>query len=69
MATLKAKDIRKLSDKEREKKLGELRLELAKEKANISIGANVTSPGKLKDTKRIIARMLSIKKEKSKGGR
>lgn len=69
MATLKAKDIRKLSDKEREKKLSELRLELAKEKANISIGANVTSPGKLKDNKRIIARMLSIKKEKSKGGR
>ncbi len=69
MATLKAKDIRKLSDKEREKKLSELRLELAKKKANISIGANVTSPGKLKDNKRIIARMLSIKKEKSKGGR
>ena len=69
MATLKAKDIRKLSDKEREKKLSELRLELAKERANISIGASVTSPGKLKDNKRTIARMLSIKREKSKGGR
>ena len=67
MATLKVKDIRKLSDKEMEKKLSELRLELAKERANISIGANVTSPGKI--TKKIIARMLSIKKEKSKGGR
>ncbi len=69
MATLKSKDIRKLSEKELEKKLDELRLELAKEKANISIGANVTSPGKLKDTKRTIARMLTIRKEKSREGR
>lgn len=68
MTTLKAEDIRKLSEKELEKKLDELRLELAKEKANISIGATVTSPGHLKDIKRTIARIETIKREKSKGG-
>lgn len=69
MTSLKVKDIKKLSEKDIEKKLDEMRLELAKEKANISIGASVTSPGKIKDTKRAIARILSIKKERSKGGR
>ena len=68
MAILRSKEIRKLSEKELEKKLDELRLELAKEKANISIGATVTSPGHLKDIKRTIARIEAIKKEKSKGG-
>ena len=69
MTSLKVKDIKKLSEKDIEKKLNEMRLELAKEKANISIGASVSSPGKIKDTKRTIARILSIKKERSKGGR
>jgi large subunit ribosomal protein L29 len=69
MTSLKVKDIKKLSEKDIEKKLDEMRLELAKEKANISIGASVTSPGKIKDNRRTIARILSIKKERSKGGR
>jgi len=64
MAILRVKDIRKLNDKELDKKLNELKLELAKEKANTSIGANVVSPGKIKEIRRIIARILSIKKEK-----
>jgi large subunit ribosomal protein L29 len=68
MATLRAKDIRKLTERDLEKKMDELRLELAKERANISIGASVTSPGKIRDTKRTIARMLTIKKEKARGG-
>lgn len=68
MAILRSKDIRKLSKKELEKKMDELRLELAKEKANISIGASVTSPGRIKEIRKTIARILSVKKEKSKGG-
>jgi large subunit ribosomal protein L29 len=68
MAILRSKDIRKLSEKELEKKLDELRLEIAKEKANISIGASVTSPGRIKEIRKTIARILSVKKEKSKGG-
>lgn len=68
MAILKPKDIRKLSEKELEKKLDELKLELAKERANISIGASVTSPGRIKEIRKTIARVRTIKSEKPKGG-
>jgi large subunit ribosomal protein L29 len=64
MAILRVKEIRKLSDKDLDKKINQLELELAKEKANISIGADVTSPGRPKEIKRSIARILTIKNEK-----
>jgi large subunit ribosomal protein L29 len=64
MAVLKAKDARKLSKEDIEKRTSELRLEVAKEKANIAIGAPVSSPGKMRDMKRTIARILTIKREK-----
>ena len=66
MAVLKNKDIRKLDDKETTKKLDELRLELSKERAKIDIGATVTSPGRIKEIRKAIARILTISKEKSK---
>jgi large subunit ribosomal protein L29 len=66
MATMKKKDIRKLDEKEAKKKLGELRLELSKERAKIRIGASVTSPGQIKQIRRNIARILTIGKETSK---
>ena len=65
MAVLKKKDARKLSGADLDKKLGELRLEVAKEKANIAIGAPVSSPGKMREMKRTIGRILTIKREKS----
>jgi large subunit ribosomal protein L29 len=67
MAILRTKDIRKLGDTELEKKLDELRLELAKERANISIGASVTSPGRIKEIRKTIARIQTMRKAK-KGG-
>jgi large subunit ribosomal protein L29 len=64
MAILRTKDARKLNDGG--KRLNELRLELAKERASINIGASVTSPGKIKETRRAVARILTIEKEKGK---
>ena len=66
MSVLKKKDIRKLDDKETKKKLDELRLELSKERAKINIGATVTSPGRIKEIRRSIARILTIERERSK---
>lgn len=63
MAVLKKKDIRKMDDKEKAKKLEELRLELSKERAKIDIGATVTSPGKIKELRRAIARILTEKQK------
>jgi len=65
MAILRTKEIRKLNEKETSKRLAELKLEMAKERANISIGATTTSPGKIKEIKRTIARINTIKKEKA----
>lgn len=64
MAVLKSRDARKLDKAEIDKKVQELRLEIAKEKANIAIGAPVSSPGKMREMKRTIARALTIKREK-----
>lgn len=61
---MKAREIRKLKDEELEKKLSELRLELAKEKAQVKMGGMVKNPGRIKEIKRSIARILTIKKER-----
>ena len=63
MAILNMKQIRKMNEKELNKKLEELRLELSKEKGNINVGASVTSPGKIKEIRKTIARILTYKNE------
>ena len=57
MAILRVKDVRKLNDKELKEKLNELQLELSKERANIEIGASVSSPGRNREIRRTIARI------------
>jgi large subunit ribosomal protein L29 len=64
MTVLKVKDARKMGRVDLDKRVSELRLLVAKEKANIAIGAPVSSPGKMRDMKRSIARALTIRKEK-----
>jgi len=63
MAVLRTKEIRKLGEKDIDKKLNELRLELTKERANIAIGASATSPGRIREIRRAIARILTVKNE------
>jgi large subunit ribosomal protein L29 len=65
MAIMKKKDMRKLEEKELDKKLNEMRLELAKQRASVKIGATVTSPGRIREARKTIARGLTIKKERS----
>lgn len=65
MAGLKAKKIRQMSEKELNDKLRELRLELSKENATSEIGT-VKNPGKIRDVKRSIARILTVKNERKK---
>ncbi len=55
---LKAKEIREMSKEEREKRLKELKLELIHSKANISKSGG----SKVKEIKKIIARILTINK-------
>jgi large subunit ribosomal protein L29 len=62
MAILRSREIRKLEKPEAEKKLKELRLELAKERANIAIGAAASSPGKVRELRKTIARLETARK-------
>ncbi len=41
------------------KRLSELRLELAKERGQIAIGGSASNPGKIREIKRTIARILT----------
>ena len=61
MAILKSKKIRNMTEKELTEKLNELRLELSKERASSEIGGTVKSPGRIKEIRKTIARILTIK--------
>ena len=63
MAIVRPKEARKMDAADKQKKMAEFRLELAKERANIAIGANVTSPGKIKELRRSIARILTTQNQ------
>jgi len=58
MTTLKTKDIQRMSKEERERKIKELKLELIKSKVN----ASKTGSSKIREIKKIIARILTFNK-------
>lgn len=60
MAVLKKKDIKNMKEKERKEKLKELRFELVKRRS----GTNKQNKVKIKEIKKAIARLLTIKEEK-----
>lgn len=64
MAVLKLKQIREMKEEEIEKKLSELRLELLKELGNVKMGRPIKNPGKIKELRKAIARILTLKRER-----
>ena len=62
MSLLKFKEIEKMSEQDRKKKLNELKLELVKSKAN----ASKTGSLKTKEIKKIIARILTFNSKSKK---
>ena len=58
MTTLRTKDIQRMSKEERERKIKELKLELIKSKVN----ASKTGSSKIREIKKIIARILTFNK-------
>jgi len=64
MAVLKIKQIREMKKEELDKKLSELKLELLKELGNVKMGRPIKNPGKIKELRRAIARISTVKKEK-----
>jgi len=59
MPILRKKQILKMTDAEIEKKLNELRSELAQQKSLIASGGAIENPGRIKELRRNIARLLT----------
>ncbi len=59
MAIIKKKQLKQMNDSELSTRLSELRLEMAKERGQIAIGGTPSNPGRIKEIKRTIARILT----------
>jgi len=65
MAILKAKDIAKMSVKEIEEKIKDLKMELIKDRVNLNKGGKL----KVKEMKRTIARLMTFQRLNKKPGK
>lgn len=61
---MKIKELRLINESDLEKKIIELKKELMKVNSQIAIGTLPKSPSKVKEMKRTIAKILTIKQEK-----
>ena len=64
MAIARAKELRQKSEEELRQLLSEYRAELRRLKAQTSAGVRPENPGRVRELKRTIARILTILKEK-----
>jgi large subunit ribosomal protein L29 len=63
MAIVRAKEIRGMSEEQVNKQLKDLQSELLKERAITSTGGAPENPGRIRELRRSIARILTIQKE------
>lgn len=70
MAIIRTREIPKMETREIRKRLAELKLELAKERGQISVGGSASNTGRVKEMRKTIARLLTQLNtmEKKKGG-
>jgi len=60
---IKAKEIRELTPEERREKLNELKSELMHERGVAAMGGSPASPGKIRQLRMSIAKLLTIMRE------
>ena len=65
---MKSKELKVMSELDLENKSTELKKELMKVNSQIAIGTLPKSPGKVKEMRRTIAQILTIKRIKQQGG-
>ncbi len=63
---MNTKELRALSEQDLHSRLGEFKKELLKLNVQVGSGANPASPGKLRQVKKSIARILTLLTEKEK---
>lgn len=69
MPILRLKDMRAMSSEDRRKKLTELRTELMRLKTMIKAGGAVENPGRIRELRKTVARILTIENEQPKSAR
>jgi len=62
---IKAKELRKMSDSDLDSKMKDLKMDLMKENAQIATGTVPKNPGNIRNIKKTIAKIWTIKTEKS----
>ena len=68
MATLRAEEIRSMNIDEMKEKLKEFRRELGRARATAAAGGSLDNPARIRELKRAVARILTIIKERQRGG-
>lgn len=67
MPILRLKDIRGMSTEDRDKKVSELRAELARLKTMIRAGGAVENPARVRELRKAIAKILTVQNEDKLG--
>lgn len=67
MPIMRLREIRLLTPEEREKKLTELRTELLKLRSTVEAGGAVENPARIREIKKVIARLLTVQRESQLG--
>ena len=67
MPILRLKEIGDMSSEERTKKLSELRAELSRLRTMVRAGGAVENPARIKELRKIIARVLTVESEQKLG--
>jgi large subunit ribosomal protein L29 len=65
LAILKKKQIKEMNDADLFKRKGELKLELAKDEGQIAIGGTPSNPGRVREVKKTIAKILTEQKRRT----
>jgi len=60
---LRVQEIREMSQTERTRRLGEIRTELSKLRTMIEAGGSIENPGRVKDLRKAIARIMTVMRE------
>jgi large subunit ribosomal protein L29 len=61
MAILRAKDVSQFSDVELQEQMGKIRLELIQHYGKVSAGGATENPGRIKELRKAVARMMTEK--------
>jgi len=61
MAILRAKDVQQLSDVELQEQMEKIRLELIQHNGKVSAGGATENPGRIKELRKTVARMMTEK--------